>query len=298
MVLRPASELTLEELTDIYNRTRTDYLIPMPMNPGRLQEYMTVYDIDLHRSCIAFLEESVVGLGMLGLRAKASWVTRLGVLPEGRRKGIGSAILVNLIDYSKAEGAEKIWLEVIKGNDPAHELFIKFGFSPLRELIVARRPPRALKRMSSIMAARKIHYLQHEEVIDLHCARPGRVNWLNEVASMRNVRRLANTLVEDDQGIGPLHEIPHLSGIWVEFQNGSEGWISYQATTLQLKRIWVEVLRGDPAQVTSDLIGIMHRLHGSQDAVVENIPEDEQWPGYLQAGYFEVFRRIEMVLEL
>lgn len=300
MKLLPANEFSLEDLTDAYNRTRTDYLIPMPMNPGRLLEYLTLYDVDLHHSCVAVAQEdqTIIGLGMLGLRPNESWITRLGVLPEGRRRGVGSALMDELITYSRKRNANKMWLEVIKGNDPAHSLFLKYQFQPIRELIVARRPPKAMRSVTSVLAARKIHYLQHEEVIDLHCSRTERMNWLNSVASMRNVRQLATSVHDADYESGPVHEVPHLSGIWVEFQNGTEGWVSYQATTLQLKRISVEVLRGHPTQVTADLLGIMHRLHGSQDAIVENIPEDERWPGFIKAGYFEVFRRIEMVLNL
>lgn len=298
MNLLPASEFSLEDITDAYNRTRSDYLIPMPMNPSRLQEYMTLYDVDLNRSCVAVEGQSIVGLGMLGLRPKESWITRLGVLPEGRRRGVGSTMMDRLIENSLEQNAGIMWLEVIKGNDPAHSLFLKYNFEPLRELIVARRPPKTMRSVSSVLAARKIHYLQHEEVIELHCSRPKRMNWLNSVASMRNVRRLANMIGDDLYEVGPVHEVPHLSGIWVEFQNGAEGWISYQATTLQLKRISIEVLRGEPAQVTADLLGIMHRLHGSQDAIVENIPDDDQWQGFMKAGYFEVFRRIEMVLKI
>ena len=42
MILLPASDFTLDELTKAYNQTRTDYLIPMPMNPDRLNEYITL----------------------------------------------------------------------------------------------------------------------------------------------------------------------------------------------------------------------------------------------------------------
>jgi ribosomal protein S18 acetylase RimI-like enzyme len=297
MKLLAASEFSLEDLTAAYNQTRTDYLIPMPMNPNRLHEYMVLYDVDLQRSCVAVEDRAIVGLGMLGLRPHEGWITRLGVLPEGRRRGVGSAMMDRLIGYSLAENATTMWLEVIKGNDPAHSLFLKYNFQPTRELIVARRPPRTMRSVSSILAARKINYLQHEEVIDLHCSRTERMNWLNAVATMNNVRRItAKTLDDDEQD--PVHEVPHLSGIRVEFQNGTEGWVSYQATTLQLKRISVEVLHGDSTQVTADLLGIMHRLHGTQDAIVENIPDDDEWQGFIKAGYFEVFRRIEMALDL
>lgn len=298
MILLPATDFTLEELTEAYNQTRTDYLIPMPMNPGRLQEYIVLYDIDLSCSRVAVIGESIVGLGMLGLRAGLGWITRLGVLPEGRRKGVGSAVLRELLGEAVTKGATKAWLEVIKGNEPAHELFIKYNFLSTRELIVARRPPQSARAMSAVMSARKIHYLQHDEVVDLHCRRAERMNWLNSVETMRNVRRVAAATIDEEVDRGPLHEVPNLSGIMIEFQDGSQGWVTYQATTLQLKRISVEVVRGDSTRVTADLLEFLHRLHGSQDAIIENIPDDRRWLGFQQAGYFEVFRRIEMVRDI
>jgi hypothetical protein len=68
MIILPASEFSLDDLTAAYNQTRTDYLIPMPMNPARMQEYIALYDIDLSESCVALTGQSIVGLGMLGLR--------------------------------------------------------------------------------------------------------------------------------------------------------------------------------------------------------------------------------------
>jgi ribosomal protein S18 acetylase RimI-like enzyme len=297
MILLPASNFSLEELTEAYNKTRTDYIIPMPMSPGRLQEYITLFDVDLSHSQVAVIDGKIVGLGMLGQRGEQSWITRLGVLPEGRRQGIGSAIFREMLAESIANKATIIWLEVIRGNTPAHELFLKYQFRLIRELIVARRSPKAARSMKAVMNARAIHYLQHDELIELHCQRHGRANWLNAVETMRNVRRLSAAVENEfEQGTGFLS--PSLAGFVVEFQNGSQGWVSYQATNLQLKRITATVLRGDTARVTADLLAIMHHLHASQDAVIENIPDDEQWLGYQQAGYFEVFRRLEFVREL
>ena len=296
MILLPASDFTIEELTQAYNQTRTDYLIPMPMNPGRLQEYMLLYDVELDKSRVARDGGNIVGLGMLGKRKSRGWITRLGVLPDGRRKGVGGAILDALLAEAQRCNLPDVWLEVIHGNHPAHELFQKYQFRQTRELIVARRPPRTARNMSIIKDARKVQYLQHDDVLELHCRRRERTNWLNSIETMRNVRRLTNVLLDDGADY-PRHELTHLSGIVVEFSNGAQGWVSYQATTLQLKRICVEVLCGDPARTTAGLLELLHRLHSSQDAVVENIPDDEAWPGFKQAGYFEVFRRIEMVRE-
>ncbi len=51
--LVPASRFTIEQLTAIYNQTRVDYLVPMPMNARRLQEYITAYDVRLEHSLVA-----------------------------------------------------------------------------------------------------------------------------------------------------------------------------------------------------------------------------------------------------
>ena len=34
----PADRFTVQELVDLYNQTRVDYLVPMPMNAERLAE--------------------------------------------------------------------------------------------------------------------------------------------------------------------------------------------------------------------------------------------------------------------
>ena len=36
--LVPAAQFSIEELTDLYNQTRLDYMVPMPMNPARMAE--------------------------------------------------------------------------------------------------------------------------------------------------------------------------------------------------------------------------------------------------------------------
>lgn len=51
-----------------------------------------------------------------------------------------------------------------------------------------------------------------------------------------------------------------------------------------------------PAQ---PLLHHVHKTYPNQDTKIENVPEkDRHWPAFRQMGYLEVFRRIEMVLEL
>ena len=272
-----ADRFTLEELTEAYNQTRIDYVVPMPMNVAKMQEYARVYDVSLPHSAVVIEDDLILGLGMLGVRQDRCWITRLGVLPYGRRMGTGSTLMTALIDKGKQDNLSQVWLEVIKGNEPAHRMFNRYGFVETRELIVARRPP-----MSEIPPPpneiEQVTTLDHEEAIILLSHRKKQPNWLNQTETMQNVH--------------------NLSGLLVETKDGGRGWVTYHAGLLQLTRVIVEVVTGDPADITTTVLHILHQRHKRQDTIAENVPDDEQWPGYEKAGYFDSFRRVEMVLEL
>lgn len=274
MELIPAERYSFEQLTDIYNQTRVDYLVPMPMNVAKIKEYVHVYDADLFHSCVAVEDDEILGLGMVGMRQNRGWITRLGVIPNTRRKGTGRGIMEYMIDQLVQMNSYSIWLEVIKGNTPAHQLFLRLGFVETRELIVARRPPNA-NTPPNVPEVKRITALDHEEAIILLSHRQERPNWLNETESMQNTR--------------------NLSALLVELTNGGRGWVTYHASLLQLTRIVVEVTAGDPIEVTAAILNVLHQRYKRQDAKTENIPDDIMWLGFQKAGYFDSFRRIEMV---
>lgn len=274
MAISSASNFTFEQLTDAYNETRVDYLVPMPMNVARLMEYCRVYDVALESSCVAVEDEVMQGLGMLGVRQDRAWITRLGVLPVGRRKGTGSALMSGLMAAAEEKVAKTVWLEVIKGNLPAHNLFRKFGFRETRELIVARRAPKTEFNQAVFDQVKQVTALNHEDAIILLSHRQERPNWLNETESLQNVR--------------------NLSALLVELKNGGRGWVTYHAGLLQLTRLVVEITAGDPVEVTEAILTVLHQRHRRQDSIAENLCEDEKWRGFQKAGYFDSFRRIEM----
>lgn len=280
MELLSAEQFTPEELTDAYNETRMDYLVPMPMNVARFQEYTRVYDVDIASSCVVRDREAelVLGLGMLGIRAERGWITRLGVLPYGRRLGTGSIIMTGLLEQAEKKGLHTIWLEVIKGNIPAHTLFYRFGFTDVRELIVARRPPNPDINAEALSRIKRVTTLNHEDAIILLSHRKERANWLNETESFQNSR--------------------NLSALLVELHNGGRGWVTYHAGLLQLTRILVEVTVGDETEVTESVLSVMHQRHKRQDAIAENFCLGPIWEGYQRVGYFDSFRRIEMIKEM
>ena len=174
--LIPADRFTLQELTDLYNQTRVDYLIPMPMNADRLGEYVRDFDVDLHHSAIARNSDGeVLGLSMLGIRGPIAWITRLGVLPAARRTGAGSALMDCMLQNASALGMQEIHLEVIKNNAPAYSLFLKKGFVETGNYLVMRHAPRPMLNPPQ----GEVAWLDFENALERLESYPGHLTWIN-----------------------------------------------------------------------------------------------------------------------
>ena len=276
LVLQRASEFTLEELTYAYNQTRIDYIVPMPMNVRRLQEYVHNYDVDMERSAVALLDGHILGISMLGVRPGHCWSTRLGVLPVKRRRGTGEALMKDNIAMARELGADYVILEVIKDNKPAHKLFEKLGFRELRILLILRRPPGLPQET---IGTYKAEYLGPDAAVALLRQRRSTPSWLDETPSLINAGSLA--------------------ALRVELANGARGWLVYQSTIFQLGRLVLQTETGDPREVARALAHALHSKYPIKDTNTENLPlDDPHLPGLLDMGYLESFRRIEMRLDL
>ncbi len=139
--LIPASNFSYEELTDAYNHTRVDYIVPMPMNAAKLREYVEAYDVDMDASAVAVDGYELLGLAMLGVREGRAWITRLGVIRSNRRRRTGWTLVTHLIEQARQKKVNYVIIEVIEDNLPAYNLFVKKGFKETRKLLVLRRPP-------------------------------------------------------------------------------------------------------------------------------------------------------------
>lgn len=275
----PASQFSWEELTDAYNQTRIDYIVPMPMNVTRLREYVRFYDINPAASVVAIEDDQILGLAMLGVRPRHTWPTRLGVLPISRQRGLGRWLMEHLIAQSAQLNAEYMILEVIKGNQPAWQLFKKLGFNETRELLILRRPPGPPAPAGNPMPAYSVTPLPPHQLAAVLAQRRSVPSWLDETPSLQNMG--------------------NLSGLSVELTDGSRGWIIYRSTAFQLSHLTLETQAGDPHEVGQALLHALHTRHPAQDTNTENVPADDpHLPAFGNLNYIESFRRIEMRLDL
>jgi len=272
--LIPASEFTMEELTDAYNQTRVDYLVPMPMNTKRLEEYVHHYDVDMDRSVVAMYRDEILALGMLGMRPGRAWITRLGVLPVKRRGGVGEAIMRYMLAKSDEAGVPLCILEVIKNNAPAHQLFLKCNFHETRELLILRRPPGSPK----VLPTGVCRWMEQEEAMRYLGSHPVPQAWTNHAETYLNSG--------------------DMSGLHVEV-NGSRGWMVFRSQKFTLTHFVLHTEAGDPHVIGLELLGCLHQKFPMKDTYVENISADDpQLQALYEMGYIEAFRRIEMYRHL
>lgn len=272
-----ANNFTFDQLAEIYNQARVDYIVPMPMNGKRMAEYVRNYDVSLVGSCVAFNSDQLeTGIAMLGLRDVRGWITRLGVLPDRRGHRIGNFLMDNLINYAAKQGAKRMQLEVIVGNAPAHRLFTRIGFQELRELLVVRRAPGKVQIPSPLPDA-VITDIAESDIPALLARRSGTYSWLDETASLLNAG--------------------NLRGFQITLAGGQQTWVAFQRLPFQLTHFAF----GD--FVSQDaLTALLHRIHSEyplQDTKIENLPTGApEWESLKQLGYIEAFRRTEMFMPL
>lgn len=271
-MLVPAVKFTVEELTAVYNLSRSDYMVPMQMTVCDFRRYMQLYDIDLRHSFIAVEDEEPCGIGLLALRAGQAWITRLGVVPEYRNSGVGAAIVQRLLEQADACGVKCIFLEVIEGNRKAERLFRKYNFRPRRRLLVLSRrngihglssPAGVCKRMAPGEALERLESLSGDQ------------HWKNQARTYQNAR----------DGEGLLCSLPGKTRGWLIFRKQPKGLSHYVFRTEE----------GNPQEFAKAVLAHLHRQYPEKSAHVENVcVDDPHLPALRNAGYEVRFRRLEM----
>jgi GNAT superfamily N-acetyltransferase len=283
----PASRYTYEELAQIYEAGRVDYIVPLPMNMRRMKDYIYTYDIDLERSVVAVnANGDPVGLGMLGWRSGRGWITRLGVNPDQRQHGVGRFIVESLLQIAAERSARSVQLEVIEGNDPAYRLFSKLGFASTRSLWVLSRAPTLPETLPALDAA-AIESMDATACMLALSRRDQPVSWHEEAESMCKVGML--------------------DGLRLTWADGMEGAILfcrllYKPRALpMIKEMSHITLIAPPDADETRLRAILtaaHRAYPDYDTKLENLDFTSRFvPIFNALGYYETFKRkrIEMI---
>jgi len=77
---------------------------------------------------------ALVGYCVSSIEGRLAHLISIAVVTEGRRKGVATALLKNLIEYLTAHRVEGLWLEVKQNNKEAIKLYEKFDFAGIMVL--------------------------------------------------------------------------------------------------------------------------------------------------------------------
>lgn len=100
-----------------------------------------------------------VGFAVARVAADEAEVISIGVAPAARRRGVGAALLADVMARAVAHGAVRIFLEVAEDNAAAIALYVSAGFEK-----VGRRPGYYQRKTSRPVAALIMRYVVKKSV--------------------------------------------------------------------------------------------------------------------------------------
>ena len=132
MVARPPlkveiAAMRVEDIPAVHAVERASFPVPWPAYAFR-QELETNR---LARYLVARVAGEVVAYGGIWMMVDEAHVTTFAVVPEHRGAGIGSRLLLALMDLAVELAASVVTLEVRISNTDARRLYERFGFRPV-----------------------------------------------------------------------------------------------------------------------------------------------------------------------
>lgn len=88
---------------------------------------------------VAVLNNQVVGYSIGSIRHGVGTLVRLAVRSDCQGRGVGSQLMVTLLEWFGKEGIRSIMVSTQEDNQAAKKLYSKFGFKPLPKKIVIWR---------------------------------------------------------------------------------------------------------------------------------------------------------------
>lgn len=120
MIIKP---MTKEDVPMVYEVEEACFSVPWG-----LQNFQNIFNYDGNYYLTAWEDRCIVGfIGLMTVAGEGD-ITNVAVLPSYRKKGIGDALVSEMISLAKAKNITKIMLEVRASNEAAIHLYEKYGF--------------------------------------------------------------------------------------------------------------------------------------------------------------------------
>lgn len=135
VLLRSAGELSLDALTDLFNRAFEGYFVSFNMTPEVFGARLVREQTDLALSRIAVASGEPAAVALLSVRGRSCRCAGMGTVASWRRRGVGRRLLEGVIPHLRDLGFERFLLEVIQQNEAAIALYRDVGLEITRPLL-------------------------------------------------------------------------------------------------------------------------------------------------------------------
>lgn len=283
MSIRTLESIPDTVVHDAFVRAFSDYEVRIDLSLERFREMARTRDFDYARSLGWFEGGALAGFIVLGVRdeggVKRAYDGGTGTVSEFRRRGIGAALLSELVERLRREGFGAFVLEVLERNAGAIDLYRKAGFRTARRLLCFERAAgeigadsgRRSLRAEEIPAA-DFFALDHRSFLS------SPPSWQNELRSIRN---------NGNHRFAVLRDGPELLGY---------GAVHADRGDIPQIALAPEARNAGAVAVLAAALGGLTRAGRLQHL---NVPEDD-WlgPALGDAGFENSVNQYEMVLDL
>jgi len=135
MEMKPTSDYSLPELTQLLNLSFESYLVPISFNLIQFLTMLRKDSIDLFSSRVLLMNDEPSGIALIARRGWSSRLAAMGILENKRGLGAGQWLLEKLIQEARERKDREMLLEVIEQNEYAVRLYRRCGFQSVRRLI-------------------------------------------------------------------------------------------------------------------------------------------------------------------
>ncbi|MDQ0415907.1 ribosomal protein S18 acetylase RimI-like enzyme [Croceifilum oryzae] len=133
-----ASELSVDQLLQVWNQSFEGYFVDMTMTASQLEARFVRDQISLDHSIVGYANSEPVGLVLNALQMiksqKISWNGGTAVMPKYRNQKLGHLFMERVLEIYQEQGVQTAYLEAFAENAPAIRLYEKMGYQAIDRL--------------------------------------------------------------------------------------------------------------------------------------------------------------------
>lgn len=133
--------ISLEALTDIWNRCWQGYYYDMTYTPEHLKLWLHLTQVSLQHSIAIIVEDKIAGFALLSMDGIDGWIAGACIDPDYRRRGLFTPLMSSQLNTATSVGLKRVYLEVLEQNH-ALKVYQSVGFTRVRQLNIFRRQNR------------------------------------------------------------------------------------------------------------------------------------------------------------